>query len=180
MILNTYINLGDHLLMCDGIVSENGEIVNVTSSDKLILAFLHHRWKYFKNNKAECYDSMEFIALRTGNSVKTVERCISKFTKADIVVAEKRFNKDKKHYKWFWLGFKAHKYVRMEGDTVKEFISDDMSEYIPKPYYNVDKHKSGVVGEVPDYVNQVPWELDNFVPEFNSFDYEFEQQVGLL
>lgn len=167
--------------MCDGVVSEKGEVINVTSSDKLILAFLHHRWKHFKDNNAECYDSMDFIALRTGNSVKTVERCISKFTKAGVVVAEKRFNADKKHYKWFWLGFKVHKYVRLDGDTVKEFISDNMSTYIPKPYYKVDKDKVEVNLEpVPDYISNVPWELDNYIPEFNTFDYEFEQQVGVL
>lgn len=179
MILNTHTKLGDHLLMCDGIVSEHGEVVKVTSSDKLILAFLYHRWDFFKSSNSEHFDSMEFIALRTGNSIKTVERCISKFTKAGIVIAEKRFDTKKKHNKWFWLGFKAHKYVVMEGDAINYFINENMSTYNPKPYYKETRSIVDVL-EIPDYLLSVPEDMSGYIPEFNNFDYEFEMQVGVM
>jgi hypothetical protein len=180
MILNTHTKLGDHLLMCDGIISEYGEAIKVTSSDKLILAFMYHRWEFFKKSNQDHFDSMEFIALRTGNSVKTVERCISKFTKACVVIAEKRFDTKKKHNKWFWLGFKAHRYVTMDGDTIKYFIDENMSTYNPKPYYKEDKVTVSDIPEVPDYLLSVPDDVSGYIPEFNEFDYNFEMQIGVI
>lgn len=185
LILNTYINIGDHLLMCDGVVSEQGEVVKVTSSDKLILAFMAHRMEFFINQQGrECFDSMEFIALRTGVTVKTVERCISKFTKSGILAAEKRFDYDKKHFKWFWLGFKVMKYVTLDGDKIKSFISENMADYNPKPYFKVDKEQRSNpkvdMPEIPDYLSSVPDDTSNYVPEFSGFDYEFEMQAGVM
>lgn len=136
MIKNTYTNIGDHLLMCDAVVSTSGEVVKVSSSDKLILGFMFHRWNYFvKEESKEYRDSQEYIALRTGNSVKTVERCILKFHKTGILLAEKRFDHKKKHNKWFWLGFVIKDYLLMDGDKIKEIIKEAMSDYRPSNHY---------------------------------------------
>lgn len=149
MIKNTYTNIGDHLLMCDGVISPNGEVVKVSSSDKLILGFMYHRWVYFvKEENKEYRDSQEYIALRTGNSVKTVERCILKFHKAGVLLAEKRFDHKKKHNKWFWLGFVIKDYLLLDGDKIKEVIKDSMSEYKPSNHY---KEKSApMIAEIPN------------------------------
>ncbi|QCQ62345.1 replication initiation protein [Rheinheimera phage Barba21A] len=139
MIKNTFTKIGDHLLMCGAVVSPDGEVIKVTAADKLILTFMHHRWNYFVvEEKQEYWDSMEYIALRTGNNVKTVERCVSKFTKAGILLAEKRFDKKKKHNKWFWLGFSEVKYMVTKKDGGMEFVKEGMEAYKPKPHYKED------------------------------------------
>jgi hypothetical protein len=138
MIKHSYINICNQLLMCDGVISEHGEIIKVTSSDKLILSLIHQRIEFFRKTNQECFDSQEYIALRTGSNVKTVERCIIKFHKHGLLLAEKRFDVKTKHKKWFWFGFNIQQYVLLDGDKIKEFVSQNMKDYEPRVYY---KHK---------------------------------------
>lgn len=173
MIKNTFTNIGDHLLMCNGVVSKDGDVIKVTAADKLILAFMHHRWLYFTiEKKSEYWDSQQYIALRTGNNVKTVERCIAKMTKAGVVIAEKRFDKKKKHNKWFWLSFADVKYVVLDGDKIKEFVKEDMGEYRPSPHY-----KAEVDLEAPDYVAMAPDDFDMLVP---YSDYNNDEVMSMV
>lgn len=177
MIKNTYTNIGDHLLMCDGVISPDGELIKVTTADKLILAFMHHRWYYFVvEEKGEYRDSLEYIALRTGNNVKTVERCVSKFTKAGVLLAEKRFDKNKKHNKWFWLGFSDVAYVQMNGNSIKEVISNDIKDYNPKSYYKQPPKSEVVLPPVPEYVRIAPPDFDMLVPH-SDYDNDFTMSV---
>lgn len=177
MIKNTFTKIGDHLLMCDGVVTNDGVVVKVTSSDKLILSFMHHRWNYFVVEEKQGYwDSLEYIALRTGNNVKTVERCVSKFNKAGVILAEKRFDKKKKHNKWFWLGFSVANYVRLDGDSIKEIISTDMKHYTPKSHYKSEESTEGVVNqEIPEYLLIAP-EPDMLIP-YSDYDNDFVMSV---
>lgn len=154
---HTYISLFNQLLMCDGVVSKDGEVIKVTASDKLILTFINSRIEFFKKSNRECYDAQEFIALRTASNVKTVERCVSKFHKAGMLLAEKRFDHKTKHNKWFWLGFDMQNYVLLEGDSIKEYVSADMKDYEPKAYYK-DSKKQVVLSEL-------------IIPEMNEVDY---------
>lgn len=174
MIKNTFTNIGDHLLMCDGVVSPSGEVVKASSSDKLILAFMFHRWNYFVvESKKEYRDSQEYIALRTGNSVKTVERCILKFHKAGVLLAEKRFDKVKKHNKWFWLGFKVASYVTLDGDSIKEVIKDEMKEYTPKAHYKQDNQPVLVeISNEEDYFSSRGYVDPEDDPTWRSYDLE--------
>lgn len=159
--------------MCNGVVSKGGEVIKVTAAEKLILAFMYHRWLYFiYEKKSEYWDSQQYIALRTGNNVKTVERCITKMTKAGVVIAEKRFDKKKKHNKWFWLSFADVKYVILDGDKIKEFVKDDMREYKPESHY-----KTEVVSEVPDYINIAPEGFDMLAP---YSDYDNDEAMSIF
>lgn len=162
MIKNKFTRIGDHLLMCDAVVSQDGEVIKVTAADKLILAFMYHRWNYFVvEEKQEYWDSMEYIALRTGNNVKTVERCVAKFTKAGVLLAEKRFDKKKKHNKWFWLGFAEVKYMITKKDGGMEFVKEDMKAYTPKPHYKEDNTAT----------KPVPEDFDMLVP-YSDYDHD--------
>ena len=166
MIKNTFTNIGDHLLMCDGVISPDGEVIKVTAADKLILAFMHHRWGYFVvGQKSEYRDSMEYIALRTGNNVKTVERCVSKFTKAGVLLAEKRFDKVKKHNKWFWLGFAEVEYIRYESNGDIQVLKSSMKDYNPKSHY-----KENIV------LPPAPQEIDVLVP-YSEYDNDFAMSM---
>lgn len=190
MIKNTFTKIGDHLLMCDAVMSPSGEVIKVTAADKLILCFMHHRWQYFVvEEKQEYWDSLEYIALRTGNNVKTVERCVSKFTKSGVLLAEKRFDKKKKHNKWFWLGFAEVKYMISGKGGDMGFIKEDMKEYTPKAHYKEETitKKVKTISEdvyIPvdsfDHLLEVPQDYDNFIPSFNSFDYDLEMQLGVI
>ena len=146
-----------HKTCVSRLVHEDGipEIVDVTLLDKVIFLYMRGRYEYFTTKKSgKYYESYQQIAEALNIDKKSVARFVQKW--------------------------KTHGYIDYfngAGNRVNYTKIDCMfsDAYAINQQSNVE-----FVSEPPSYLQNIPIDNSGYVPDFNSFDYQFEQEVGLL
>jgi hypothetical protein len=173
--------ISQRLMMCDGVVSKTGDYIPLSSSDKLVWCFIDRRVHHFKREGELCFDSLEFIALRTAVGLKTVERFVIKASKSKVLSASKRAKEGaaNKVLKWFFYGFNEVTYVKVDSNgemfVLPNKLPVKMSEYVNLEKYCKDKPELDEYIPVSgfDHLLEVPFDDNLFIPEVNQFEPEW-------
>ena len=86
----SFIQVERKLLRAAGFISEDGELVPITPTDKWLYVYIRDRVNFFVNErKGNYFETHETISEATATARKTVVRFVDKFITAGVIVAKK-------------------------------------------------------------------------------------------